>query len=158
MTPLVHEKDVSSSCGSEDVDLAAFVEATSLIGGQDTTEEFLASSLWPLGQQFGFETETKESLLSKVIVPMPRIMTAIGQRESEATFVARFEKAAKVLVGWYNITEHNGYQGLRYGRLNCVFELAGALCHPRPEPVKHKRKVKSSAAAIALVARKTSSK
>jgi hypothetical protein len=108
MTPLVHEKDVSS-CGSEDVDLAAFVEATSLIGGQDTTEEFLASSLWPLGQQFGFETETKESLLSKVIVPMPRIMTAIGQRESEATFVARFEKVAKELVGRYNITEHNGY-------------------------------------------------
>jgi hypothetical protein len=41
-------------------------------------EEFLASGLWPLGQQFGFEAEMKESPLSKVIVPMTWITTTIG--------------------------------------------------------------------------------
>jgi hypothetical protein len=39
----------SSSCGPEDADFAAFIEATSLIGGHNAVEEFLASSLWPLG-------------------------------------------------------------------------------------------------------------
>jgi hypothetical protein len=52
---------------------------TSLISGRDAVEEFLASGLWPLGQQFGFEVETKESPLSKVTAPMPRITTAIEQ-------------------------------------------------------------------------------
>jgi hypothetical protein len=78
-------------------------------------EEFPSSSLWPLSQQFGFEVETKESLLSKVIVLMPRFTTAIGQRETESTFVERIEKAANELDGRYDITEHNAYQGLRYG-------------------------------------------
>jgi hypothetical protein len=158
MTPLVYETDVSSSCGPEDADFAAFIEVTSLIDGHDAVEEFLASGLRPIGQQFGFEVEMKESPLSKVIVPMPRITTAIGQRESEATFVAQIEKVVNELVGRYNIVEHNAYQGLRYGRLNHVFELARTLCHPHPEPVGHKRKVKLSDAVTAPVARKDSSK
>jgi hypothetical protein len=115
MTPLVHEMDVSSSCGPEDADFMAFIEVTSRTSGRDAVEEFLASGLWPLGQQFGFEVETEESLLSKVIVAMPWITTAIGQRESEATFVAWIEKVAHELVGRYNITKHNAYQGLQYG-------------------------------------------
>jgi hypothetical protein len=36
--------------------------------------------------------------------------------------------------------------------------LVGALCQPRPKPIKHKRKVKSSATATAPVVRKTSIK
>jgi hypothetical protein len=78
-------------------------------------EEFLNSGLWPLGQQFGFEVEMKESPLSKVILSMPRITTAIGQRESEATFLAQIQNAMNELVGRYNITEQNAYQGLWYG-------------------------------------------
>jgi hypothetical protein len=80
MTPFVYEMDVPSSCGLEDADFMAFIEVTSLISGRDAVEEFLASGLWPLGQQFGFGVETKESPLSKVTTPMPRITTAIGQR------------------------------------------------------------------------------
>jgi hypothetical protein len=70
MTRLIHDMDISSSCSPEDDDFAAFVEATSLIGGRDAVEEFLASGLRPLGRCFGFLVEMKESLLSKVIVPM----------------------------------------------------------------------------------------
>jgi hypothetical protein len=33
----------------EDADFAAFIEATSLISSHNAVEEFLASSLWPLG-------------------------------------------------------------------------------------------------------------
>jgi hypothetical protein len=71
MTHLAHETDVPLSCGPEDVDFKAFLEATSLIGGRDAVEEFLASGLQPLGQRFGFFVETKESPLSKVSLPMP---------------------------------------------------------------------------------------
>jgi hypothetical protein len=53
MTHLVYDTDVP--CGPEDANFTAFIEATSLIGDRDAVEEFLASSLWPLSQQFGFE-------------------------------------------------------------------------------------------------------
>jgi hypothetical protein len=45
MAPLIHEMDVSSSCGPKDGDFKAFIEATSLITGRDVVEEFLGSGL-----------------------------------------------------------------------------------------------------------------
>jgi hypothetical protein len=99
MTHLIHEMDVSSSCGPEDGDFKAFVEATSLIGGRDAVEEFRASGLWPLDHRFGFPVEMKESPLSKITMSMPQIDTAIRERESSAKFAAHIEKAANELVG-----------------------------------------------------------
>jgi hypothetical protein len=128
MKELNYLMEVPSSCGLEDDDFATFVEATSLFGGHDAVEEFLACGLWPLGEQFGFRVETKEPSLSKVMVLMPQITTAIGERESEAKFVARIENAKNLLVGKYNIAEHKAYQGLQHGRLNRIFELARVLC------------------------------
>jgi hypothetical protein len=106
MTHLTHEMDVPSSCGLEDADFKAFMEATSLIGGRNVVEEFLASGLRPLGQHFGFLVVTKESPLSKVTMSMPQIDTAIRERESGVMFAARIEKAANELVGRYSIVEH----------------------------------------------------
>jgi hypothetical protein len=37
----------------------------------NAVEDFLACGLWPHGEQFGFQVETKESPLSKVLVSMP---------------------------------------------------------------------------------------
>jgi hypothetical protein len=107
--------EVPFSCGPKDANFAAFVEATSLIGGCDVVEEFLACGLWPLGEQFGFRVETKESPLSKVMVPMPQITAAIREWESEAKFVAHVENDVNLLVGNYNIADHKAYQGLRHG-------------------------------------------
>jgi hypothetical protein len=42
-------------------------------------EEFLASGLWPLGQQLCFQVERKESPLFKVLVLMPLITAAIEE-------------------------------------------------------------------------------
>jgi hypothetical protein len=99
MTCLTHETNVPSSCGPEDADFKAFVEAISLIGGRNAVEEFLASGLWHLGRHFGFLVETKESLLSKVTLPMPQIDTAIRDQEFGERFAACIEKAANELVG-----------------------------------------------------------
>jgi hypothetical protein len=135
MTELSYLTEVPSSYGSDDADFVAFVEATSLIGGHNAVEEFLACGLWPLGELFGFRVETKESPLSKVMVLMPLITVTIMEWESEAKFVAHVENVVNLLVGNYNIVEHKAYQGLRYSRLNHIFELARVLCQPRPEPI-----------------------
>jgi hypothetical protein len=128
MTRLNYLTEAPSSCGLEDANFVAFIEATSIIGGRDAVEEFLASGLWPLREKFGFKLETKEFSLSKVVVPMPLVDAVIGYEESRAKFEARIVNAANLLVDNYNIAEHNAYQGLRHGQLNHIFELAGVLC------------------------------
>jgi hypothetical protein len=37
--------------------------------------------LWHLGEKFGFEVETKETPLSKIVVLMPQVTTVIGVQE-----------------------------------------------------------------------------
>jgi hypothetical protein len=71
MVKMNYLTEVPSCCDLMDANIMAFIEVTSLIGGRDAVEEFLASGLWPLGQQFGFLVQRKESPLSKVVVPMP---------------------------------------------------------------------------------------
>jgi hypothetical protein len=104
--------EVPSSSGPENDDFGAFVEATSLIGGHDAVEEFLACGLWTLGEQFGLRVEMKESPISKVMVLMPQITATIGEQESKAKFVARIENAINQLVDKYNTVEHMAYQEL----------------------------------------------
>jgi hypothetical protein len=114
MTQLNHLTE-APSCGLEDTDFAFFIEATSIVGGCDGVEEFLTSGLWPLSEKFGFKVGRKKSPLSKVLVSMPQINTSIRANESRAEFEACIANAASLLVGKYNIAEHNSYQGLRHG-------------------------------------------
>jgi hypothetical protein len=78
MTPLNYLMEAPSACGLDNTNVAAFVEATSIIRGRDAVEEFLSCGLWPLSEKFGFKVETMESTLSKVVVPMSRVTTIIG--------------------------------------------------------------------------------
>jgi hypothetical protein len=84
--------------------------------------------------------ETKESPLSKVAVLMPQVTPVIGAQQVEVTFEAQIMNVASLLVGNYNITEHNAYKGLQHGLLNRVFELLGVLYQPRPELIVRKQK------------------
>jgi hypothetical protein len=149
MSRLNYLMEAPSSCGPEDANFVAFIEATSIIGGCDAVEEFLTSGLWPLSEKFDFEVETKEIPLLKVVVPMPQIDAAVGTEESRAKFEARIMNTVNLLVGNYNIAEHNAYQGLRH-------ELAGVLCRPHPEPIV--QKCKTAATTLAPAPRKTSGK
>jgi hypothetical protein len=83
MTPLNYLTDAPFECGPEDTDVVAFVEATSIIEGYDTVEEFLAYGIWPLSENCDFEVETKQTPLSKFMVPMPKVTPIIGTQESE---------------------------------------------------------------------------
>jgi hypothetical protein len=115
MTQLNYLTEVPFECALDDVNVAAFVEAASFIGGRDAVEEFLACGMWPLHEKFSFEVEMKETPLSKVVVLMPKVMHTIGALESEAAFETQIVNAANLLDGNYNITEHNVYKGLRHG-------------------------------------------
>jgi hypothetical protein len=77
VTLLDNLMEARSSCGLEDTNFVAFIEATSIIGGCNAVEEFLACGMWPLGKKFGFTVETQESLMSKVMVPMPQVTAGI---------------------------------------------------------------------------------
>jgi hypothetical protein len=57
MTCLNYLMEAPYSCGSEDANFAAFVEVTSIIGGRDAVEAFIASGLWPLSKKFCFGVE-----------------------------------------------------------------------------------------------------
>jgi hypothetical protein len=115
MTRLNYLMKAPSSCGPKDANFAAFIEATSIIKGHDVAEQFLASGLWPLSKKFGFKVEMKESLLLKVVVLMPHVDAVILTKESGAKFEVCIVNAVNLLVGNYNIAEHNTYQGLRHG-------------------------------------------
>jgi hypothetical protein len=140
MALLNYATEVTFECSPADADVAAFTESASIIGGRDIVEEFLACGLWPLSEKFFFKVETKETPLSKVVVRMRQVTLVIGAQELGSAFEVRIAIAACLLVGNYNIVEHNAYQGIRHGRLNRVFELAGELCQPHPEPIVRKQK------------------
>jgi hypothetical protein len=86
MTPLNYLSDVSFECGPRDVSVAAFTEVVSIIRGHDAMDEFLAFGRWPLCEKCNFEVEMKETPLSKVVVPMPKVTPVIGAQESGAAF------------------------------------------------------------------------
>jgi hypothetical protein len=59
--------------------------------------------------------EGRETPLSKVVVPMPKVTPIIGKQESEVAFEARIVAMANLLVGNYYALEHNSYTGFGMG-------------------------------------------
>jgi hypothetical protein len=126
MTPLDYLIDAPFECGLENTNVVAFIKATLIIGGHDVVEEFLASGMWLLSEKFDFEVEVKGTPLSMVVVPMLKITPTIGTHESDAAIEARIVTAANLLVGNYNVTEHNAQTGLRHGWL--IAYLSWSVC------------------------------
>jgi hypothetical protein len=115
MSQLEYLIDAPFKCDLEDVNMAAFAEATSIIRGHDVVEEFLACGIWPLSKSCEFDVEKKETPLSNVMVPMPKVNPIIAKEESEAAFEARIIATTNLLVDNYCIIEHNAYTRLQNG-------------------------------------------
>jgi hypothetical protein len=115
MTPLDYLTDALFECSPGDVNVGAYTETTSIIGGCDIVEEFLACGIWPLREKFEFEVEMEETPLSKVMVPMLKVTPTIGNQELEAALEAQIVVATNLLVGIYNVEENNAYIGLQHG-------------------------------------------
>jgi hypothetical protein len=115
MTQLNHLIGTLFECGPGDTNVTSFIEAASIIRGRNAVDGFLSYGIWPLSEKCDFEVEIKETPLLKVVVLMWKVPPFIGTQESEAAFKAWIVTAANLLVGNYNVTEHNAYKGLRHG-------------------------------------------
>jgi hypothetical protein len=115
MTPLDYLIDAPFECSLGDVNVVAFTEATSIIGGCGVVEEFLARGIWLLPEKCEFEAKMKVTPLSKVMVPMPKVTPTIGNQESEAAIKAQIVGATNLLVCNYNVEENKAYTLLWHG-------------------------------------------
>jgi hypothetical protein len=111
----------------------AFVKATHSIGGQDVAEEYLACRIFPLSVSFSLgEIVDGETLVSKLIVPLPESPVARLLEEMNDGFRVRVEVAAVNVVGRYARGEHDACIGVvpNEGRMNRVFEKIGVPYGP----------------------------
>jgi hypothetical protein len=130
---LCSEVSAPHNCTADDVNVLAIEEAAKIIGDHDAVEEKM------------------ESPLSKVTVPMLKVIVVIGERETKAVFKARIATAANQLVGNYSVPKHHVCSTQpRHGRLNHIFELVGVKYQPCPEPAARRMKKRpTSAVAVA---------
>jgi hypothetical protein len=137
MSPLDYTTEPSFECGDNDLGDVAFVYVTGLIGGRDTIKEYLACRMFPLLANFGFaEILDGETLVSKMVVPLPGFPLTRFEGESNDCLLARVELEAKNVVGGYTRVEHDACIKVlqNRGHLNRVFERAGVSYAPRPPP------------------------
>jgi hypothetical protein len=137
MFALDFSTDPLFECADDNARDLAFVHATSLIGGRDTVEEYLAYGLFPLSVGLGFgEITDGETPVSKVTLPLPESPLTRLQGENNDHFLASVELGTENVVGGYIHMEHDACILLlpNDGRLNRIFEQAGVAYSPRPEP------------------------
>jgi hypothetical protein len=82
MSPLEYLTDAPHRCTTDDPNILAFKEAATIIGGHIAVEEFLACDIWPLNDSWAFKVEKMESLISKVVVLIPKVTAIIGKQEA----------------------------------------------------------------------------
>jgi hypothetical protein len=126
LTHLDFSMEPPFDCADDNSGNAAFVHATSLIGGRDTVN--LAYEMFPLLASFGFdEIADGETSVSNITLLLSEFSLTKFQGESDDHYLARVELSAENDLGSYGRTEHdvcvlaqpNG------SRLNRVFRKAG---------------------------------
>jgi hypothetical protein len=143
------------NCPDDDANDAAFVQATSTIGGWDAIKEFMACKMYPLASSFGFKGMTLSTTpVSKVrtllsVFPMETFST-----ENGSLILAEVGTEAKRNLGSFWPKDYDALTTVKLpngGRLNCVFEQTELTYVPGPLPdseanqaAKEKRKVEVS--------------
>jgi hypothetical protein len=117
------------NCVADNTNSLAFEGATKIIGGRDAIKEFLTCIILPVSDNWSFEVERAEAPLAKVIIPLSKVPTDMGEQEMDAEFEVRVAKAANHLVVNYSLVEHRAcIDQLRHGRQSYL---------PRPKPTAH---------------------
>jgi hypothetical protein len=76
------------------------------IGGHDAIDEFMASRIWLLCAGLDFGEVEALTLISKVVVPLPKFVAAKHDGETDEQFVAKVAEQADKLIGRYTWKEH----------------------------------------------------
>jgi hypothetical protein len=140
--------------------------ASTIVGGRDLIEEFVAAKIWPISHgwapreivSFNINWATQE-------VPFPRFGLQLTDDQSAEDFMNEVEKKVNTMIGQYTMNEYKAYKNLvkHKKKINRVFSLiCGAKSFPsrRPgPPVKMPCVAVASCSAAPLKAlRKKSSK
>jgi hypothetical protein len=129
---------------------SAFHLASTILGGRDIIEEFVAAKIWPIScgwapneiVYFSVNWATQE-------VPFPKFGIKLAEGQSADAFMIEIEKRVALMIGEYTMNEYKAYKALvkHKRRINRVFtEVCGDKSFNSRSPG---RKLKVPAVAVA---------
>jgi hypothetical protein len=123
-------------CPNHDISDATFGQATTVTGGCDIVDEFLACGIYPLSVGFGFKNVTTDTtVVLKVEVPLPIFPVEAVSMEITYHFLVKVEIDAEKILGSYRAKEHDACEMVKLSNgscLNRVFKHMGVPYAPHP--------------------------
>jgi hypothetical protein len=128
----------------------AFHLASTILGGRDIVEEFVAARIWPISygwapneiMHFNVNWASQE-------VPFPKFGITLREGQSADAFMLDVEKRVNLMIGEYTMNEYKAYKALvkHKRKINRVFsEVCGDKAFPSRRPC---RKLKIPAVVVA---------
>jgi hypothetical protein len=128
----------------------AFQLASTILGGCDIVEEFIAARIWPISYgwapneivHFNVNWASQE-------VPFPKFGIKLREGQSDDAFMLEVEKRVTLMIGEYTMNEYKAYKALvkHKRKINRVFsEVCGDKSFPSRRPG---RKLKIPAVVVA---------
>jgi hypothetical protein len=106
---------------------SAFHLASTILGGRDIIEEFVAARVWPISSGWA----PTEIVYFKVNwaaqeVPFPKFGIKLREDQSADAFMVEIEKRVNTMIGEYTMNEYKAYKALvkHKSRINRVFSEA----------------------------------
>jgi hypothetical protein len=116
----------------------AFHLASTIIGGRDIIEEFVAARIWPISYGWA-PTEIMHFNVNWAAqqVPFPKFGIKLRDDQSADDFIFEIERRVTLMIGEYTMNEYKAYKALvkHKRRINCVFsEVCGDKSFPSRHP------------------------
>jgi hypothetical protein len=116
----------------------AFHLASTIIGGRDIVEEFVAARIWPISYgwapieiaHFNVNWATQQ-------VPFPKFGVKLREGQSAEDFMLEIERRVNLMIGEYTMNEYKAYKALvkHQRKMNHVFsEVCGDKSFPSRRP------------------------
>jgi hypothetical protein len=106
----------------------AFHLASTILGGRDIIEEFVAARVWPISSGWSpIELVYYNVNWADQKVPFPKFGIKLREDQSARAFVDEVEKKVNVMVGEYTMNEYKAYKALvKHKKINRIFsEVCG---------------------------------
>jgi uncharacterized protein YktA (UPF0223 family) len=122
----------------------AFLLASTIIGGRDVIEEFVAADIWPISA--GWQPASMIHLTVDWVtqrVPFPRFNLRLKESQSLQNFIAEVEGKVDAMVGESTLNEYKAFKALvkHKRRVNRVFSKFSVETALRSRPLGVNKKV-----------------
>jgi hypothetical protein len=114
--------------GFKNCEDASFLAST-ILGGRDAIEEFVAAEIWPISHGWApTEIVTFNVNWATQQVPFPRFGLRLKEGQSVKKFIEEVEKKVDTMIGESTLNEYKAYKNLvkHKKRINRVFSEVGA--------------------------------